>query len=99
MSKKYINCPTCGSICKPIPQPPKEPIYLVTMDDFDRNNLIREASKNDLLMELVNNNGSLRQILDAIPFNELWRYIKARIRGFDPICWSDLQDNNNNRLL
>lgn len=83
----YINCPTCGSLCKLIPQPPKEPIHIVAVDNWEKDRLVLEAK------ELIDfHNQDLKQILDNISFDFLWKYLIDRIRfpNGRPISWSDI---------
>lgn len=89
---RYTNCPTCGSLCKLIPQPPKEPIHIVAVDNFDKDRLVIDAQN---LIDF--NNKQLQEILDLVPFDTLWNYCITRIRfpSGKPISWSDIYSEFN----
>lgn len=88
----YTNCPTCGSLCKLIPQPPKEAIHIVAVDNFEKDRLVLDAKE---LIDL--HNKDLREILDGVPFNTLWNYCLERIRfpNGRPISWTDIYSEFN----
>lgn len=84
---KYTNCPTCGSLCKLVPQPPKEPIRLDVVTDYDKDKIFLLATR-----EVNTHQKNLEQFLDSIPLDDLYNYLMIRVKfpNGRPISWSDL---------
>lgn len=84
---KYTNCPTCGSLCIYVPQPPKEAIRIDVVTDHEKDRMFYDAVR----IEEANNK-TLEEFLDSVPFDSLWQYIRQRIlwpKG-RPIKFSDI---------
>lgn len=88
MPIKYTDCPTCGAKCRIVPS--QKEIRIDALTDYDKDKIVEEAMRTIEALNILNANSSLTEFLDSISSDDLFKYLIRRIKGINPIRYSDL---------
>jgi hypothetical protein len=91
MSRKYLNCPTCGGLCfYPSKNWEDANIKISSMTHTEVERELNYALNTVSYLEKLLEAKDKQDILDTLTIDDLWRALQDKARGFKLFKYSDL---------